>query len=135
MSLSKTRQEKHKERHARAKEIPVVKEALRPKRTVKKSAGIPHAVFVKGIRGSDSILETPLPQIAFVGRSNVGKSSSINALLGVHNLARTSRTPGKTQEINFFLVNDNTFFVDLPGYGYAKLPVKEAETIDRKSVV
>ncbi len=134
MTLSKTRQEKHKERHAAQKEIPILKETGRPKRSTKSAAGIPHAVFVKGIRGSDSILGQPLPQIAFVGRSNVGKSSTINALLGVHNIARTSRTPGKTQEINFFLVNDNTFFVDLPGYGYAKVPVKDAEQI-RKHIL
>ncbi len=63
-----------------------------------------------------------LPEVAFVGRSNVGKSSLINTLLNRKRLARTSTTPGRTQEINFFLVNDRFFFVDLPGYGYAKAP-------------
>lgn len=61
------------------------------------------------------------PEIAFIGRSNVGKSSLINSLLGVKGLARTSNTPGRTQSINFFLINDSFFFVDLPGYGYAKI--------------
>ena len=60
------------------------------------------------------------PEIAFAGRSNVGKSSLINGLLNIKNLARTSSTPGKTITINFYLVNKEFFFVDLPGYGYAK---------------
>jgi GTP-binding protein len=63
-----------------------------------------------------------LPEIAFAGRSNVGKSSLINTLLNRKKLARTSNTPGRTQEINFFRVNDRFAFVDLPGYGYAKVP-------------
>lgn len=63
-----------------------------------------------------------LPEIAFAGRSNVGKSSLINALLNRRGLARTSNTPGRTQEINFFRVNDQLAFIDLPGYGYAKVP-------------
>jgi GTP-binding protein len=63
-----------------------------------------------------------LPEIAFAGRSNVGKSSLINTLLNRKGLARTSNTPGRTQEINFFRVNDRVAFVDLPGYGYAKVP-------------
>lgn len=62
------------------------------------------------------------PQIAFAGRSNVGKSSLINALLHRKNLVKTSATPGKTQLINFFLINQSFYFVDLPGYGYAKVP-------------
>jgi GTP-binding protein len=61
------------------------------------------------------------PEIAFLGRSNVGKSSLLNSLLGRKGLARTSNTPGRTQSINYFLVNDAFFFVDLPGYGYAKV--------------
>ena len=68
-----------------------------------------------------------LPEIAFIGRSNVGKSSLINSLLGVRGLARTSRTPGRTQLINFFLINDRFYFVDLPGYGYARVPTKVKE--------
>src|SRR3989454_5177067 len=61
-------------------------------------------------------------EIAFMGRSNVGKSSLINSLLGVRGLARTSSTPGRTQLINFFSINDAFNFVDLPGYGYARVP-------------
>ena len=61
------------------------------------------------------------PEFAFVGRSNVGKSSLINTLLGRRRLAQTSSTPGKTRMLNFYLVNENVFFVDLPGYGYAKV--------------
>lgn len=62
-----------------------------------------------------------LPEIAMAGRSNVGKSSLINSFLGRRNLARTGNTPGKTQTLNFYRVNDAWFFVDLPGYGYAKV--------------
>ncbi len=62
----------------------------------------------------------PRPQVSFMGRSNVGKSSLLNSLLGVKGLARTSSTPGRTQSINFFLINQEFYFVDLPGYGYAK---------------
>ena len=62
------------------------------------------------------------PEIAFAGRSNVGKSSLMNTLLGRKNLVKTSSTPGRTQTINFFSINDRFYFVDLPGYGYAKVP-------------
>ena len=63
-----------------------------------------------------------LPEIAFAGRSNVGKSSLVNAILNRKHLVKTSSTPGRTQLINFFDINDNFTFVDLPGYGYAKVP-------------
>ncbi len=63
-----------------------------------------------------------VPEIAFLGRSNVGKSSLINSLLGVRGLARTSSTPGRTQMLNFFVINNQFRFVDLPGYGYARAP-------------
>jgi GTP-binding protein len=63
-----------------------------------------------------------LPEIAFMGRSNVGKSSLINSLLSVRGLARTSGTPGRTQSLNFFLINERFRFVDLPGFGYARVP-------------
>jgi GTP-binding protein len=80
------------------------------------------AEFIKsGFEERDWLLD-PLPEIAFLGRSNVGKSSLINSLLGVKGLARTSRTPGRTQALNFFLINKRFRFVDLPGYGYARVP-------------
>ena len=62
------------------------------------------------------------PEVAFLGRSNVGKSSLINSLLAVRGLARTSSTPGRTQSLNFFQINDQFYFVDLPGFGYARVP-------------
>src|SRR5215467_10832464 len=64
----------------------------------------------------------PLPEVAFAGRSNVGKSSLINTLVHRKNLVKTSATPGKTRAINFFIVNQRFLLVDLPGYGYAKVP-------------
>ena len=69
-----------------------------------------------------------LPEVAFAGRSNVGKSSLINRLLGRRKIAWVSRTPGRTQVLNFFLVNDRFYFVDLPGYGYAAVPNRVRET-------
>lgn len=69
-----------------------------------------------------------LPEIAFAGRSNVGKSSAINTLLGRRNLVRTSKTPGRTQKLNFFSVNECLIFVDLPGYGFAAVPLEIRQT-------
>ena len=77
-------------------------------------------VFVSGAANYDGVPEADLPEIAFVGRSNVGKSSLINALAGRKTLARTSNTPGRTQQINFFRLQDALMLADLPGYGYAK---------------
>ena len=68
-----------------------------------------------------------IPEIALVGRSNVGKSSTVNTLLNRRNFARTSQTPGKTRTINFYLINKEFFFVDLPGYGYAKIAKSEKD--------
>ncbi len=68
-----------------------------------------------------------MPEIAFAGKSNVGKSSLINALMNRKSLARTSSQPGKTQTINFYNINDELYFVDLPGYGYAKVSRQEKE--------
>lgn len=76
---------------------------------------------------TSTLPDNKLPEIAFAGKSNVGKSSLINGLLNRKSLARTSATPGKTQTINFYNVNEEMYLVDLPGYGYAK--VSEAEKI------
>jgi GTP-binding protein len=78
------------------------------------------AEFVRSAHGSGDYLRDGRPEVAFVGRSNVGKSSLLNRLLGRKGLARTSSTPGRTQAVNYFLVNRRFYFVDLPGYGYAK---------------
>ena len=84
---------------------------------------ITSAEFVKSaIKKSDCPKES-LPEVAFAGRSNVGKSSLINIVLNRKNLARTSSSPGRTQMLNFFRINDQIYFVDLPGYGFAKVPV------------
>jgi len=80
------------------------------------------AEFVCSIVQPSQCPKENLPEIAFIGRSNVGKSSLINDLLRQKGLARTSSTPGRTQQINFFRINQRFFFVDLPGYGYAKVP-------------
>ena len=82
---------------------------------------IRQATFVLGAVSVSGMPTDRSAEVAFVGRSNVGKSSLINMLLGRKNLARTSRTPGKTQEINFYLINESIYFVDLPGFGYARV--------------
>lgn len=80
------------------------------------------AQFVKSAVTPSQYPEAVLPEVAFVGRSNVGKSSLINTLLNRKRLVKTSSTPGRTQLINFFDINETFTFVDLPGYGYAKVP-------------
>jgi GTP-binding protein len=90
---------------------------------------IESAHFVKGVVGSHNLIVDERPQIAFVGRSNVGKSSVINMLVDRKNLVHSSSTPGKTQEINFFLINEKIYFVDLPGYGYAKTGLRRREKL------
>jgi GTP-binding protein len=89
------------------------------------------SVFVKGIRGTDVIVTDGVAQYAFVGRSNVGKSSLINRLCNKTTLVKVSRKPGKTVEINYFLINDEVYFVDLPGYGYARVDPKEKEKLQK----
>lgn len=78
--------------------------------------------FLKGVVNVDGLPAADRPEIAFAGRSNVGKSSLINALCRRKSLARTSNTPGRTREINFFTVEEEAYLVDMPGYGFAKVP-------------
>jgi GTP-binding protein len=85
---------------------------------------ITKANFIRGVSGTDPVLYDDIPQVVFIGRSNSGKSSTINALVNQNKLAITSSFPGRTQKINIFLINESFYFVDLPGYGYAKVPVK-----------
>ncbi len=83
---------------------------------------ITSAEFLQGVADLRQLPKRELREILFIGRSNVGKSSLLNKLCNRKNLARSSATPGKTREINYYLVNDDLYFVDLPGYGYAKVP-------------
>ena len=83
--------------------------------------------FVKSAAQPNSFPADTLPQIAFAGKSNVGKSSVLNCVLQRKNFARVGQTPGKTVHINFFRVDDKAYFVDLPGYGYAKVSASEKE--------
>lgn len=83
-----------------------------------------HTRFCTSANGPEGFPEPTGPEIAFAGRSNAGKSSAINRITGVNGLARTSKTPGRTQLINFFDVQEGRRLVDLPGYGFAKVPEK-----------
>ncbi|TNE65640.1 MAG: YihA family ribosome biogenesis GTP-binding protein [Rhodobacteraceae bacterium] len=87
--------------------------------------------FLKGVVAMDGMPPDDRLEVCFAGRSNVGKSSLINALTGRKALARASNTPGRTQEINFFTCADSHYLVDLPGYGFAKAPVKTVEKWQR----
>ena len=108
---------------------------------------IRQAKFIKGIIGTDDILKSKREQIAFIGRSNVGKSTLINNLTGNKGLVKTSSQPGKTKQINFFSAiltntsaddttkrNKEVYLVDLPGYGYAKIPQSQREKM-RKMIL
>ncbi|MBI3781784.1 MAG: YihA family ribosome biogenesis GTP-binding protein [Deltaproteobacteria bacterium] len=83
-----------------------------------------NARFLAGASQPARIPAFPYPEVAFAGRSNVGKSSLLNRLVGQRRLARVSKTPGRTQQINFFLVDERLTFVDLPGYGFARVPLR-----------
>jgi len=91
---------------------------------------ITSAKFIKGMVGPDDSLNSKIPQIAFIGRSNAGKSSLLNSLTNSKKLAVTSNTPGRTKEINVFLINESHYFMDLPGYGYARAG---GETLEKLS--
>jgi len=93
-----------------------------------------NAQFVTGVVGEKDIMYDGTPHIAFIGRSNVGKSSTLNALLERRKLVKIGRTPGKTREINFFAVKtdsiEKVYFVDLPGYGYAKVSKTDRQKLE-----
>lgn len=92
---------------------------------------IKEAVFVESNTDVEKCPDRNIPEYAFIGRSNVGKSSLINKLCDKKKLAKTSGRPGKTQLINHFLINDNWFLVDLPGYGYAKTSKSQRKQLSR----
>lgn len=94
-------------------------------------SNIRSAQFIKGAVGNDNTLENGIPQIAFIGRSNAGKSSVINSLTGQKNLAVTSSYPGRTQEMNIFFINKALYFIDLPGYGFVKISPKVREKLQK----
>ena len=85
------------------------------------------AEFVRSAGRREDFIRDGLPQFAFAGRSNVGKSSVINRLVGRKNLAYVGASPGKTTQVNYFLIDRRAYLVDLPGYGYAKVPQSEKE--------
>lgn len=87
--------------------------------------------FIKSVFNKQDLIRDDLPIIAMVGKSNVGKSSFINALTNNKNTAKVGQTPGKTKCLNFFLVNDEFYLVDLPGYGYSTMSEKEKENINK----
>jgi len=89
---------------------------------------ISSARFIKSATRPDDFPRVQRPEIAFCGRSNVGKSSLLNSLTNFRGLARTSSSPGRTQTINFFVINESVYFVDLPGYGYAKVSKRIRES-------
>ena len=90
-----------------------------------------NAEFIKSAASPDGFIKDRLPSIVFAGKSNVGKSSVINRLLNRKNFARVGEAPGKTIHVNYFLIDGRAYFVDLPGYGYAKVPQAEKERWSR----
>lgn len=83
---------------------------------------ITSAEFLQGVSDLDQLPKNELREVLYIGRSNVGKSSLLNRICNRKNLARSNSTPGKTREINYYIINNSFYFVDLPGYGYAKVP-------------
>lgn len=96
----------------------------------KEKTSINEAQFIASYSKFGQIENKGIPEFAFIGRSNVGKSSLVNYLTGRKNLAKTSATPGKTQLLNYFLIEKKYYFVDLPGYGYAKVSKKKKATFE-----
>lgn len=90
-----------------------------------------NATFIKSAAAPSDFISTGLPQVVFAGKSNVGKSSVINKLLNRKNFARVGATPGKTVHVNYFLIDDQIYFVDLPGYGYARVSAAEKQRWSR----
>ncbi len=107
--------------------FPVFKELDESKKELGRLLFSKETSFVKGVVDMPGLPDPDKIEVCFSGRSNVGKSSLINALTGRKGLARASNTPGRTQEINFFSIPDNHYLVDLPGYGYANAPIKVVE--------
>lgn len=93
--------------------------------TMKPNLNLHIAEFVKSAASPEGFIDTDLPQIIFAGKSNVGKSSVINRILNRKKFARVGASPGKTIHINYFLIDQKAYFVDLPGYGYAKVSMSE----------
>lgn len=91
------------------------------------------AEFVKGVIGDDYGLVGGLPHLAFFGRSNAGKSSVINSLIGKKGFVQVSKTPGKTREANFFRINGSFYLIDFPGYGYAKCSIMERNKMIKRA--
>ena len=92
---------------------------------------IKSAKFIGAFPKTDDCPQTDLPEFAFIGRSNVGKSSLINLITGMRDLAKVSQTPGKTQTINLFLIDEYWHLVDLPGYGYARVSKSTREVFSK----
>ncbi|SHH51067.1 GTP-binding protein [Sporobacter termitidis DSM 10068] len=88
---------------------------------------VQNAKFIKSAAAPKDFISNGLPQVAFAGKSNVGKSSVINRLVNRRNFARVGATPGKTAHVNYFLIDERAYFVDLPGYGYAKVSLTEKQ--------
>ena len=111
--------------------FPVAKELSHPELEVGRKLFAGPVDFLKGVVAIDGLPPDDRLEVCFAGRSNVGKSSLINALTGRKALARTSSTPGRTQEINYFSLGEERFLVDLPGYGFAKAPKPVVEKWQR----